>query len=156
MSDTTTLADWVSTGWQLGLFCGGCRAPLAALTGEDIMARFGDKLLATVEDFCARAKCSCGHVGAWHTGMADVAPEVAVSGVPGERVNNWVARDLYLRQLLAAHGRPLEVADAVWARIEAFGREHPDWEPRRAAMLGYPLSEAGARALSHLSRNGLA
>jgi hypothetical protein len=142
MTDDTTLAEWVSHGWKLGLFCGGCRKPIAALNAEVIMARFGDALLATVGEVCARLRCpACGHRGGWHTGVNDITPEVAVD-VAGESLGGWVARDLFLRGLLDAHGRSLRIADAVWAKIEAFGREHPDWEHRRPASPGYPLARA--------------
>jgi hypothetical protein len=147
MTDDTTLAEWVSHGWKLGLFCGACRAPVAALTSTDIMARFGDSLLATIGEVCARMKCpACGHRGGWHTGVNDITPEVAVN-VAGEPPGGWVARDLYLRSLLAVHGRSLAIADAVWAKIGAFGSEHPDWEARRSAAPAYPLSAQGAAAL---------
>lgn len=140
-ADSTTLAEWVSHGWKLGLFCMRCRLGVATLDSHDLMARFGDSLLATVEDLCARLKCPhCGHRGGWHTGVADISPEITVD-VPVARINNWVARDLYLRGLLAEYGRPLEIADAVWAKIEAFGREHPHWEPRYPEAPGYPLAK---------------
>lgn len=143
---TTTLAEYVSHGWKMGLFCASCREPVATLTGEDIMDRFGANLLATVEDMCSRVRCpTCGHLGAWETSVSDVSPEVAVA--VGRGLGTWVARDLYLRQVLAAHGRPLEIADVVWARMEAFGSEHPHWEPRQPGAPGCPLSAAGEAAL---------
>lgn len=145
--ETTTLAEWASYGWRMGLLCLGCRVSFGSLTSADILDRFGANLLATVGDLCDRAKCpECGHVGASCMGMADVAPETQVSEVQA-KINAWIARDLYLRRELAARGLPLEVADFAWARTEAFGRQHPHWEPRSAALPGYPLSAAGILAL---------
>ncbi len=148
----TSLAEYASWGHLLTLYCVHCRSPRVSLTSGEIIDRFGDNLLASLDEICARLRCeACGGRGGWHSGFADLSPEVAM-GQDGERLSVWRARDLYLRHLLQAHSRPLEIADHVWARVEGKLRDYHDWEPRLPARDGSPLSAAGAAALAETGR----
>jgi len=132
----TTLAQYASYGWLLTLYCLNCKTPRRTLNSRQIVERFGDHLLATVEEVCARLACeACDHRGGFWSGFADRDPwreEGARKADRVQEINIWQARDLFLQKLLAEAGRSLEIADAVWAELEAraVAERWSGWKPR--------------------------
>jgi len=142
-----TLAAVVEGGWRLTFHCGGCRKALATYDSVGLLCRFGAALLATEAEVCARIRCeACGWRGAW---TSDHAGDNISSGFDrDEGFTLWQQRDLRLRRLLREHEMPLEIADERWREVERKEAAHHSWAPRAPATDVYPLSPAGAAAVT--------